>query len=78
MSLRSRIVFVVLWLASLVAVGVWAQAPQPEPKVISGTNIGYRLEGTDRTGKPIGTIVVRMNGKWVEAGFAPGLSRLAH
>jgi hypothetical protein len=68
---------VALWLASLVAVGVWAQAPsQPEAKVISGSDLGYRIERTDRTGKPIDTIVVRIDGKWVEAGFAPGLSRI--
>ncbi len=75
MSLSSRFVLVVLWLASLVAVGVLAQAPSS--KVISGSDLGYRVEQTDRNGKPIGTIVVRIDGKWVEAGFAPGLSRLA-
>jgi hypothetical protein len=75
---RSRILVVLLWIGSLAAVAVWAQAPsRPEPRVISGSDIGYRIERTDRTGKPVGTIVVRIDGKWVEAGFAPGLSKLA-
>ena len=77
MSLRARIVLVVLWVASLVAVGVWAQTPsQSEPKLISGSDIGYRVERFDRTGKPVGTLVVRINGQWVEAGFAVGVAKL--
>jgi hypothetical protein len=76
-SLRTRIGLVVLWVASLVAVGVWAQSPpQPEQKVISGNDLGYRVERIDRTGKPVGTLVVRINGQWVEAGFAAGWSRI--
>ena len=77
MSLRARIGLVVLWVASLVAVSVWAQTPsQPEQKVISGSDFGFRVERMDRTGKPVGTLVVRMNGQWVEAGFAAGVSRI--
>ena len=77
MSLRARMGLVVLWLASLVVVGVWAQTlPLAEQKVISGSDLGYRVERMDRTGKPVGTLVVRINGQWVEAGFAAGLSRI--
>ena len=74
MSARARIVLAVIGLASLVTVGVWAQtSPLSEQKVISGGDLGYRVERMDRTGKPIGTLVVRIDGKWIEAGFAVGV-----
>jgi hypothetical protein len=76
MSMRARIGFVAMWLASLAVIGAWAQtAPQPDQKVISGADIGFRVERTER-GTPVGRLVVRINGQWVEAGFAPGISRV--
>jgi hypothetical protein len=75
MSMRARICLMVLWLASLVAVRVWAQTQQPDQKVISGSDFGFRVERVDRTGNPLGRLVVRVNGQWVEAGFAPGVTR---
>ena len=76
MSVRGRIVMVVMWLASLVAVGAWAQAQsQSEAKVVSGADLGFRIERQER-GVPVGRLVVRINGQWVEAGFAPGISRV--
>jgi hypothetical protein len=75
MSLRQRIGVLVVWLASLIAVGAWAPAPQGEPKVISGGDIGFRVDRQER-GVPMGRLVVRVNGQWVEAGFAPGISRV--
>jgi hypothetical protein len=72
MSVRSRVVLVVIWLTSLVGVGVWAQT-ESQQQVISGSDLGFRVERQDRYGRPIGRLVVRMNGKWVEAGFAGGV-----
>ena len=77
MSVRTRIVLVVLWVASLVGVGAWAQLPSPsEHKVISGDDLGFRVERVDRAGTPIGRLVVRIDGHWVEAGFAVGVAKV--
>lgn len=77
MSVRGRVVPVVIWLASLAGVGVWAQAQsqRQEQKVISGSDLGFRVERQDRGG-PVGRLVVRINGQWVEAGFAVGVSKV--
>jgi hypothetical protein len=51
----------------MVALGIytWAQV-QPQPNIVSGPDIGFRLERTlpDRA---VGTLMVRVNGKWMEA-----------
>ena len=60
-----------VWLVSLVAVGtvVSAQAPLwrplPEPKVLFGEDVGFRVEGV-RGEVPTGVIVIEVNGNWVE------------
>jgi hypothetical protein len=74
MSVHARVVVVVIWLGSLVGVGVWAQT-QPQQRVISGNDLGFRVDGQQRDGTPIGKLVVRMNGQWVEAGFAVGIAK---
>lgn len=76
MSIQSRIYLVisVLWVASLVAVGVAAQGqtqareyrPLPEPKVMSGADLGFRVEAMYGE-VPTGVIVLRVNDRWVEA-----------
>ena len=75
MTRRSRIVLAVLWIASLVGVRTWAQSEprvisKSEPRVIAGSDIGFRVERVDARGTPMGSLVVRMDGKWVEVGFA--------
>ena len=75
MSVRSRVVLVVIWLASLVGVGVWAQT-ESQQQVISGSDLGFRVKWQDRDGHPVGRLVVRLNGKWVEAGFAVGIANV--
>jgi hypothetical protein len=72
-----------VWMLSLVAVGavsssVHAQRPASPPSrlplgllteaptVISGNDVGFRVERT-RDGIPIGRIVVRVNGSWIDA-----------
>ena len=60
------------WLVSLVAMAmatfVVAQSRFPEPRIVSGNDIGFRVEGTDLSGKPMGTLMVRVNGQWSEVG----------
>lgn len=68
---------VVALLLVLVASGTWAlaQAVQPKsvfPNVISGNDIGFRVEG-HKGSTPVGRLVVRINGQWVEPEFATGV-----
>ena len=70
MTIRTRLVLVVVWVMSLVAVGAVAGQLAyrferlPEPIVLSGNDIGFRVEG--RLGaQPAGRIVIRINGQWV-------------
>jgi hypothetical protein len=72
----------IAWFASLVAVAgvtasiTLAQSRPTEPRIVSGADIGFRIEGTDpRTGNPTGTLVVRVDGEWVEI-VSPGRVRL--
>lgn len=68
-----------LWLASLVFVALLAstftraQTPQGDARILSGSDIGFRVDATDRSGNPTGTFMVRINGKWFEARTAPAL-----
>ena len=75
---------VLLWLLSLVPTAVvtasivMAQTRPTEPRILSGDDIGFRVEGNDpRTGNPTGTLVVRIDGKWVAISPAGGV-RLLH
>jgi hypothetical protein len=78
MTIRARLVWAVLWVASLLLVGTLVRAqvpvpslpferftPLPTPTVLSGGDIGFRVEAL-RGGSPIGRLVVRWNGQWVE------------
>jgi hypothetical protein len=60
----------VLWLGSLVLVSMGtfaiAQSRLPESRILSGNDIGFRVEGIDPSGKPAGTLVIRINNEWVE------------
>lgn len=61
----------VLWVATLLIVATIARAqvhpinPLPEPKVVFGPDFGIRIEG-EQNGVPVGPLVVKINGKWVE------------
>jgi hypothetical protein len=61
-----------LWIASLVLVSVatlaFAQVRFPTPEIASGADIGFRIDGTDASGRPFGVLVVRRNGEWREVG----------
>lgn len=41
------------------------------PTVLSGADIGFRVEGR-KGNTPVGTLVVRANGQWVEVQFSTG------
>ena len=64
----------VLWIASLVVIAALVSAltrAQTNPRILSGSDIGFRVDRTDRTGRPVGVLMVRINGNWVEAAFGP-------
>ncbi|PYR01450.1 MAG: hypothetical protein DMF97_07675 [Acidobacteria bacterium] len=68
MTFTARVSFVLLWLASLVLVGVFASAQtRREPgAIISGADIGFRPDGWNGK-RRTGTWLVRIDGEWVEA-----------
>lgn len=67
----SRRTCLAVLLASLLSAVSGALLAQPqvqnpnEPVVLSGPDVGFRVEGYER-GKPVGTLVVRLNGRWVQ------------
>ena len=63
--MKMRIAGVFLLIGSL-AIYSWAQVPTQPSDLVSGPDIGFRVERTlpDRA---VGTLMVRVNGKWVEA-----------
>ena len=54
-----------------------AAGQNTEPRVLSGSDLGFRVEGIAKDGAPIGAIVVRVDGKWVAPQFQSGLRRLS-
>jgi hypothetical protein len=76
---------VISWAVSLIAAGALTAAAQrpPDapmggvgaliteaPTIISGPDIGFRLERT-QNGIAMGKIVVRIDGKWIDTGSSP-------
>ena len=63
--------WVLLWVASLLLVtglsSVLMRAQPSEPQIVSGSDVGCRIEGKTAAGDPVGTWVIRVNGKWVPA-----------
>jgi hypothetical protein len=59
----------------IVAATVWvtAQALEVKPvphKVLTGADVGFRVEGIRGGNTPVGTLVVKVNGEWVEVDVA--------
>ena len=78
MSLHKRVGLAILWAASIGAAGAWAQAPATSPQaptVISGSDFGLRVDSW-KGDTPIGTLVARVNGRWIEVEFSVGMKRL--
>jgi hypothetical protein len=81
MSLRGRVGVIGLWVASLVFVEILGsaqtepppqtQTPLEQPVVLSGGDVGFRVEGR-RGDVPRGQIVVRINGAWVPVEIGTG------
>jgi len=64
-----RPVWVFVVLIAFAAAWGYAQTLQVTPvtpTVLSGPDFGFRVEG-NRAGTPVGTLVIKMNGQWVEA-----------
>ena len=83
MSIRTRIVVGVLWAASLFGVAAlvsaqqpWVMVPLAQPIVLSGSDVGFRLEGHIGN-RPAGVLVIRVNGDWVVPAMPEGPKRLA-
>ena len=60
---------------SIVAATAWVTAQvvavdPVTPRVMTGADIGFRVEGIRGGNTPVGTLVVRVNGEWVEADIA--------
>jgi hypothetical protein len=72
MSFRSWLGIAAVWVLSLVLTGSWASAqgqrwtPLPEPVIVSGDDIGFRVEWMNGR-VPSGDLLIRVNGQWVEA-----------
>jgi hypothetical protein len=77
---RRRIIGVVV----LIVVALWAatqlhaQLPPAltlvQPTIVTGPDVGFRVERVER-GIPVGTLVVKVDGKWVDAQFSGGVVR---
>jgi len=69
--MRRWLVIGTLWLVSVVVAGVvgFAQTPALPPKVVSGADLGFVLEG-QHSGKAMGHFVVKLNGQWLPVGGA--------
>lgn len=80
MSRRTRLIAVIV--ISLVVVGAWVSAQVvgvPSQNVggpiISGSDLGFLVE-TRRESAVVGRLMVRVDGKWVEADFAAAVRKL--
>jgi hypothetical protein len=78
---RTHVLIAVAWVLSLVGAGagVYAQArgvvTLPTPQVLSGSDVGFRVEGI-MGDTPVGRLVVRVNGNWVPVMEAGGQALL--
>lgn len=69
-----------VWVLSVLSVAGLASAlmlAQPRQsiengQILSGGDIGFRVEGK-RGDTPLGTLMIRVDGRWVEAAWAPRL-----
>jgi hypothetical protein len=78
MGRRLHLVMIPLILGTLLVAGVWgrAQTIQPQaPTVISGPDLGFRVDAR-KGNTPVGVLVVRLNGQWVEVESSVGVKRL--
>jgi hypothetical protein len=60
-----------LAIMALLASGLTYAQTRREPRILSGADIGFRVEKTNQSGEPVGTLMVRINGEWVAVGSSP-------
>lgn len=75
MRILTLVAGLALWASVAFGPALVAQTSrQPQGEIVSGSDLGFRVEGTDiRTGKPIGTWMIRVKGQWLEIGEASGI-----
>lgn len=68
-----RLALAAAWMLSLIIAGMLgstqAQRSGGAPQVLSGSDVGFRVEGTKGDVR-VGTLVVRIDGRWVEVEFS--------
>jgi hypothetical protein len=78
MSHRNRILWAVVWAASLLVTAHYAKAqdrrvagaPVTQPTIISGGDVGFRVWSNGPSG-PVGEWVVRVDGRWLTPQMRP-------
>ena len=57
---------------------LWAQPKnvQPPPQIISGADLGFRVDSVGNDGTVSGRIVVHQKGEWVEVRLTGGVRRI--
>ena len=71
-----RLVVCLAILVALWTVGSALTAQTPEKRVVSGSDLGFRID-SERGGVPTGRFVVRVNGQWVEVKETVGAARVS-
>ena len=76
-SSRALLVAVAIVTSTVAAIAQFPRdpgAPPADPRIVSGADLGFRIDGTDpRSGNPTGAWVIRVNGRWVEVAAASGI-----
>jgi len=90
--MRKWLAVACVWILTLLATGLWVhaqrrnvpfpppgQAPGNEeiPQIISGNDIGFRVDSWSKDGTPIGRIVVHQEGKWIDVTLSGRVRPLA-
>jgi hypothetical protein len=64
-----------VWLMSLAVAGMWghatAQQTEDASTIVFGDDIGFRIAGAAGSGARQGRLMVRIDGKWVDAELMP-------
>jgi len=78
MTIRRVVLIALLMSAVIAGIQLSAQAARTpvQPQIIAGPDVGFQLDGIQGS-SPVGHLVVRIDGKWVEARFG-GAIRPAH
>jgi len=70
-SVAAAVFATLLIVAATAWVTAQALAVKPVPhKVLTGADVGFRVEGIRGGNTPVGTLVVKVNGEWVDADIA--------